>query len=190
MGLFFAVTLTAQPKICPVMLRLLYSPPRLIFSLILFLTSFVAQHSFAALDDLPLIGEKFPFTISTTNNKSLAKSLEEALKEQRKASASFQEINRLRRAGRFDRDIILRWLRSEGYFAASLNTRYEKEKLYHQVAQGPRYLVETISVHFPADIAAPPLDDLPIKKGEPLRAEDVLAGQDALRNFDTEKNSL
>lgn len=190
MGLFFTAKLAAQPNICPVMSLPLYPPSRFIFYLTVFLAGFAAQYSFAALDDLPLIGEKFPFTVSATNSKSLGKSLEEALKEQRKESASFQEINRLRRAGRFDRDIILRWLRSEGYFAASLNTRYEEGKIYHQVAQGPRYLIETLSVNFPADIAAPPLDKLPIEKGKPLRAEDVLAGQDAIRNFATENYCL
>lgn len=168
----------------------LHFPSRFILYLTILLLGLAAEHSFAALDDLPLIGEKFPFTISTTNNKSLAKSLEEALKEQRKESAAFQEVNRLRRAGRFDRDIILRWLRSEGYFAASLNTRYEGGRIYHQVSQGSRYLIETLAINFPSGIAAPPLEGLPIQKGKPLRAEDVLAGQDAIRNFATENYCL
>lgn len=190
MGLFFTAKLAAQPNFCAVMSLTLYPPFRVVFFLTVVLIGFAAQPSFAALDDLPLIGEKFPFTISANNSKSLSKSLEEALKEQRKDSAAFQEINRLRRAGRFDRDIILRWLRSEGYFAASLNTRYEDGRIYHQVVQGPRYLIETLSVNFPTDIAAPPLDTLPIEKGKPLRAEDVLAGQAAIRNFATENYCL
>lgn len=183
MGLFFAAKLAAQQNICAVMSRRLNFSSRFFLYLTIVLSGSVVEHSFAALDRLPLIGEKLPFTISTTNNPSLEKSLEEALKAQRKESATFREINRLRSAGRFDRDIILRWLRSEGYFAASLNTRYEGGRIYHQVAQGPRYLIETLTVNFPTDIAAPPLSSLPIKTGKPLRAEDVLAGQDAIKNF-------
>lgn len=165
-------------------------PLRYLLYLTVLLAGTFAVPSFAALDDLPLIGEKFPFSVSTTNNKALGKSIEDALKEQRKDSASFQEINRLRRAGRFDRDIILRWLRSEGYFAANLNTRYEGGKIYHQVAQGPRYRVETVNINFPEDLATPPIADLAIQKGQPLRAEDVLAAQDTIRNFATENYCL
>src|SRR5690606_9012441 len=87
--------------------------------------SVIADSCFAALDDLPLIGEKFPVTISVDGNKDLAKAAESALKTQRKESAEFHNINRLRAAGRFDRDIILRWLRSESYFGGTLNTRFE-----------------------------------------------------------------
>jgi translocation and assembly module TamA len=183
MGLFFAAKLTAQQNICAAMSRRLNSSSRFFLYLTIVLSGSVVEHSFAALDKLPLIGEKLPFTISATNNSSLEKSLEEALKAQRKESATFREINRLRSAGRFDRDIILRWLRSEGYFAASLNTRYEGGKIYHQVSQGPHYLIETLTVNFPADIAAPPLSSLPLQTGKPLRAEDVLAGQNAIRDF-------
>jgi translocation and assembly module TamA len=190
MGLFFAAKLAAQPDICAVMSRHLKFSFRFFLYLTIALSGSVIERSFAALDELPLIGEKFPFTISTSNNKSLGKGLEEVLKAQRKDSATFQEINRLRRAGRFDRDIILRWLRSEGYFAGSLNTRYEGGRIYHQVSQGPRYLIETLTVNFPADIAAPPLSILPIQKGKPLRAEDVLAGQNAIRNFVIENYCL
>lgn len=170
-------------------------PLPIFFRTHLFLVSLVIlagapfENSHAALDDLPFIGEKFPFTISA-GDKNLAKSIEDALKQQRKESPSFEEVERLRRAGRFDRDVILRWLRSEGYFAASLNTRFENNKIYHQVTEGPRYLIERLAVEFPPDITAPSLKDLPIKQGKPLRAEDVLAGQNAVRDFATERYCL
>ena len=159
---------------------------RFFFALLLLLAATNTERSWAALDDLPLIGEKFPFTISASS-KSLAKSLEEVLKQQRKESPSYEDINRIRRAGRFDRDIILRWLRSEGYFAATLTTRFENNRIYHQVAEGPRYLIEELAIKFPPNIAPPPIKDLPIQKGKPLRAEDVLAGQNAVRDFATEQ---
>lgn len=190
MGLFFAARLAAQPNICAAMLRYLnYSLRFCVYLSVVLLGSFV-ERSFAALDDLPLIGEKFPLTVSIPDNKTLAKALEEALKIQRKESATFKEINRLRRAGRFDRDIILRWLRSEGYFAASLNTRYEGGRIYHQVSPGPRYLIESLTLNFPETIAAPPLNQLPIKQGGPLRAQDVLAGQDAIRTHVVDNECL
>lgn len=161
----------------------------LFFLAIILLISTPFERSFAALDDLPLIGDKFPFTISASD-KNLAKSLEDALKQQRKESPTYDEVDRIRRAGRFDRDIILRWLRSEGYFAATLNTRIENARIYHQVTEGPRYRIQRLSIEFPPDIAAPSFKDLPIKQGMPLRAEDVLAGQNAVRDYVTENHCL
>lgn len=149
----------------------------------LLLTVFAADICYAALDDLPLIGDKFPATVSANGNKTLAKELEEALKIQRKESAEFQAIKRLRAAGRFDRDVIVRWLRSEGYFAGTLNTTFDDGRIYHQVTPGPRYRIERLTLNFPADVAPPEMNSLPIREGAPLRAEDVLAGQDFVRDF-------
>lgn len=184
MGLFFAVKL---PSRSPPVATMATS-----FRLSYIATAFVA----ATLSTLPvksfaaLLGDKYPFTISMPEAKSLGEDLEDALKIQRKESAEFDAISNIRRAGRFDRDIILKWLRSEGYFSAQLTTNYEKDRIIHQITPGPRYLTEPLRFNFPDSITLPPDHSLPLKAKKPLRAEDVLSTESMLRDYVLENYCL
>ncbi len=144
----------------------------------------------AALDDLPFIGDKLPFSVRIENNRALAKSVEEALRKQREESAEFENINRLRRAARFDREVILSWLRSEGYFAATLDSNVEDERIIHRVVPGSQYIVRSLAFDFPSEIAPPEPGSLSIIEGKPLRAADVLTARKELTQYVLDKFCL
>jgi len=146
-----------------------------------FLLSAFCSKGHAALNDLPFLGEKLPFSITVENQSALGASIEQALKTQRAESPEFSNIRRPRSAARFDREVIMRWLHSEGFFAATLNTQFDDEHIRHQVVPGARYLIKEITLDFPPEVLPPERSKLAISEGKPLRAADVLLTQDQLR---------
>jgi len=147
----------------------------------LLLTIPLGMKSHAALDDLPFIGDKFPFTLTIENYPTLNDDASEALRTQRSESPEFRSINRPRGAARFDRDVILRWMRSEGFFSATLNSRIEQERIRHEVTPGIRYRIKELTLELPPGITPPDLKTLAISEGKFLRAADVLQAEEQLR---------
>lgn len=146
----------------------------------LLLLSICSNHGHAA---LPFIGEKFPFSITVENQPALSEPIAQALKAQRGDSPEFSNINRPRGAARFDKEVIMRWLHSEGFFASTVNTLFEDGRIRHQVVPGAQYLVKEIILDFPPEITPPETTKLAIREGKPLRAADVLLAQNQLREF-------
>jgi translocation and assembly module TamA len=147
------------------------------------LLSILSSKGHAALDDLPFIGDKFPFSISVENQPQFSKPAEQALRTQRDESPEFRNINQQRSAARFDRTVIMRWLHSEGFYAAVVNTRFEENRIRHQVLPGARYRVKEITMDLPSEIKVPKRTDLAVIEGAPLRAADVLKMREQLRQY-------
>lgn len=163
---------------------------------LLFTFFFSAQRAWAALENLPFLGEDFPFKIeknemeTSTGASAILDNLADTLREQRKQSVEFQNISLRHKAGRFDREVIERWLKSEGYFAATLQTRYNAEDIVHNVKLGPSYSIASLTVRFPNHVKAPNMAQLPAQKGQPLKAAKVLATQDFLKSYVQENYCL
>lgn len=129
-----------------------------------------------------LIGSKFPFQLELTNHQDLASDLRDTLQEQRKQSAEFKALDNQRSAARFDRDIIARWLESEGFFDSRVSSDVEQDEIVHTVEPGPRYIIQTVTLNFPKHLTPVSKKDLPVKAGAPLRAQSVLSGRNFIRD--------
>lgn len=137
-----------------------------------------------------ILGEKFPFKVAIESAKGVADDAEDVLSTQRKESAQFKELEHQRAAARFDRDVLERWLHSQGYFSAEINSEFSGEDIIHRVKLGELYLVKDISLTLPAGVESPPIDILPLQQGQPLKAENVLASASALEQYVLENYCL
>lgn len=151
-----------------------------------FLVSFLLlpQLAFAFLERLPLVGERLPFTIELDEpNRSLSTHLEDSLRTQRGGSHEFSLLETKPQAAQFDREILRRLLQAEGYYASSVRVDLEKERLLYRIDTGPLYRIQSLEIQFPANVEAPPKEHLPIREGQALRAQDVQAGEQFVRQF-------
>ena len=130
-----------------------------------------------------IIGEKFPFTVQINGHEELAKQAANGLRTQRKESIEFKNYEQLRAAARFDRDILEKWMRSQGYFAAKVDTELQAEHILYRVDPGPLYPINKITIHLPEGIELPDSDAFAVHEGDPLNAELVLDSVDALKKY-------
>lgn len=159
-------------------------------SLITFCFAWATQNAWADLEDLPFIGSKFPFEIKFTDTPKFASRLTDVVNEQRKQSMEFDAITSMRGAARFDRDVIAKWLESEGYFSHRIQSDTSGDEIVHTITSGPAYIVQSIRYNFPADVKVPDTSKLPLQKGKRLRAEDVLDNQQQIRSDIHESDCL
>lgn len=145
-------------------------------------------HAHAVLN--AILGEKFPFKVTVADGKNLAEEAEESIRTQRSENNEFEDFKQPQAVARFDRDILDRWMRSQGYFDAKVNTEFGDEKIIYRVEPGPRYLIKTITLKLPEGIEAPPVESLPVQEGDALKAQAVLNTTSALQEYVRENYCL
>ncbi|MEJ2679982.1 MAG: BamA/TamA family outer membrane protein [Gammaproteobacteria bacterium] len=145
---------------------------RLLFVLVLILPGVLCAAVFS---------EAYPYRLELSD-ASLKAVLHKGLATQRAESAEFKSYERPEKAAQFDRNILNRLLKSEGYYAAQVNTRLLNDDIVHTVIPGPMYRVARLQYHFPEYVR--PLDshELPLQKQMPLKAHAVLETEKRLKN--------
>lgn len=184
-GFFYWYT-WAQPLHSGVTLRVSTQQPwaRLFLLIVLFVP--VSAHAVLG----AILGEKLPFDVAIPEHKRLAERAKEALATQREESPEFDRLDEQRAAARFDRDILQRWLRSQGYFDAGIDAEFTDKKIIYRVSLGERYLIKSITLKLPQGVDAPPLELLEVREGRPLKAEDVLSATSTLAQHVRNNNCL
>ncbi len=160
-----------------------YFSKQSVISALFVLLVFSAGPARAALNKLPFIGDKFTFDINLTGETSFDKNIVEAIRTQRKGSVEFKAMTSPLSAERFDRDVIARWLESEGFFDFNVSSAIADNHLTYTIDTGPRYLIQSLKIAFPDNIPLPSKTLLKTAEGEPLRAEDVLNTQSQLKDY-------
>jgi translocation and assembly module TamA len=149
--------------------------------LLLFALMIISNHS-AALD-LPFLGPNKDFEIRLKGHERLKDAIVNELMQQKKNNPVLKRYSSQYKIDRHHADTIRSILRSEGYYDAEVSHQRQNDTTIYTVEPGPRYKVTEIHVDFPEDIPAPSKEVLPLRTGQPLRAEDVLAGREAIRDW-------
>lgn len=144
---------------------------------------FPLTNTWSALSELPIIGQDHPFQLKLHGNEDLTEPLNKVIKEQRKQSLDFSSMESPRRAARFDRDVIKRWLDSQGYFDSQVQTLFSNSTFTHAIDTGSAYAIAQIQIRSPATIKDVNLDGIALKKGDILRAQNVLDAQKRIAEY-------
>lgn len=140
----------------------------------------VSTLSMSTVQALPLIGGApvASFELTTENNE-LATVLRARLKtyaEQHVGKKAATDP----RVQREEMGIIKKQLQAEGYYAARVQTLRAR---HYRVDAGPRFTLRQWQIQSSAPHLAIDWPELPLKEGEPLRAQAVLAAREQLLNF-------
>lgn len=137
-----------------------------------------------------LIGVKHEFKIFAANNNELAEAAETMLEAQRASLAKYQRAATLSAASKYDHELLRTYLRSQGYYAAKIDSQMVKEEILHQIYPGPRYTIAQFSFDWPSNVPLPPEEVQGIKAGDPLVAETVLQAVSNIKNWVIETQCL
>lgn len=121
-----------------------------------------------------LIGVKHEFKIFAANNSELAEAAESMLEEQRASQPKYQRASSLSAASKYDHELLRKFLRSQGYYSAKIDSQTVKEEILHQIYPGPRYTLAEVIFDWPDNVPLPPERVQGVKVGDPLVAENVL----------------
>lgn len=127
-----------------------------------------------------LIGTKHPFVIFVANKPALQKLAEATLGEQRATNSKYQHASTLRTASKYDHELLYTFLRSQGYYAAKIESKNARGQVAHQIYPGPQFTLATIDFNWPSNVSLPPQKVIGIKEGDPVIAQTVL---DSLANI-------
>jgi len=134
------------------------------------------------MEDLPFIGGKPASKIELAEkNKTLRKILEDELELQQKQNRQLQLYKSPHKIAQFERELLTKRLRAEGYYQTSIRSVTGDEGIIHKVDQGPLYTIGKLIWQLPEGVSRP--DDLAIKVGDPLIAENILAIRSELERF-------
>lgn len=122
-----------------------------------------------------------PFEIKVPQNNALQRVLADELVLYR-ANLEEVQFSQPRKIAYQERQLLIKKLRSEGYYSNKVKTVLEREKFIYLVEPGPRYRVSRVVVREPEDISIPS-NRVKLKAGAPLLAKDVLAGQSTLHDY-------
>lgn len=137
----------------------------------------LSQFSQAA---IPLLSSPFPFEINV-EGEELSANLKSALKKQRSESREFKLFQSFDSAKRFDKEILAKLLKAEGYYSAEIQTKQSENKLLYNIDKGQVYTVASIDFQVPEHVNNLPSITIPIKEGDALRAEKLLASMRTLK---------
>ena len=130
-----------------------------------------------------LIGVKHEFKIFAANNSELAKAAESMLEEQRASQPKYQRASTLSAASKYDHELLRKFLRSQGYYAAKIDSQTVKEEILHQIYPGPRYTLAEVTFDWPQNVPLPPERIQGVKVGDPLVAEKVLKAVNDIKGW-------
>ncbi|PTY37882.1 hypothetical protein BGP77_15555 [Saccharospirillum sp. MSK14-1] len=139
--------------------------------------------SLADAEELPRIGRS-DLTLSP-KNRSLEGELLDQLRQYRDSLRAINLAPRSNRLAQGERQRMIQWLDSRGYYDAEILHRVEEtdsgERLSYRIDTGPRY--EVLSVDIQGVTVEPPNDWPQAREGEPLDAETILSDQSSLQSI-------
>ncbi|WP_236984903.1 autotransporter assembly complex protein TamA [Marinagarivorans cellulosilyticus] len=136
------------------------------------------------------VGVKHPFVIFVANNPALQKSVEAMLAEQRATDGKYQRASTLRTSSKYDQDVIRTYLRSQGYYAAQIESTLNEGQIGHQIYSGERFNIAQLHFDWPNEISQPPASIVKLSSGDPLVAERVLDSLSAIKRWVADEHCL
>lgn len=137
-----------------------------------------------------LIGVKHPFAIFVANKPALQKLAEATLSEQRASNSKYQRASTLRTASKYDQELLYTFMRSQGYYAAKIESKNARGEVAHQIYPGPQFTLEAINFKWPNNVGLPPQKVVGIKTGDPLIAQNVLDSLAAIKKWVIDEHCL
>ena len=129
------------------------------------------------------VAVKHEFTVSLKGNKALKKQVKAMLSEQRGSNGKYQQASSARTASKYDQQLLYSYLRSQGYYAAKVDSKINNKKITHTITAGPQFTLASIGYDWPDNVPLPPATVLGVAVGDPLNADKVLQGVDAVRQW-------
>lgn len=137
-----------------------------------------------------LLGVKHVFQVFAANNSELAEAAEAMLEEQRASLPKYQRASTLSAAAKYDYELLHKYLRSQGYYDAKIDTQTAGEEILHQIYPGPRYTLTEVRFDWPANVPLPPDTVHGLKVGDPLVAETILQAISDIKSWVTDSQCL
>ena len=126
-----------------------------------------------------------------TDNSALTKILQAEMARQRTNNKQLKLYTSRAKKSRLEAELLTKRLHAEGYYDGSVKVDMLLEKTLYQVESGELYRVESIDFDVPSGIPglsmSPSVKSLPLKVGQGLVAERVLAARKVLQQY-IEKN--
>ncbi len=157
--------------------------------------------------ELPFMNNGIPFEVilkdadSVQQYSDLIDLIKDGISLQRAENLTLKRYADSRKISRFEQDIIIRILKSRGYYRyfvnaklidkkqtdASVNSNYEGfndiKKIIYQVTPGTQYTVTNIEFDLDQNVNLDQMPLLSIRKDEPLIAENILSSLDKIRSY-------
>lgn len=157
--------------------------------------------------ELPFINDGIPFEVilkdadSAQQYSDLIDLIKDGISLQRAENLTLKRYADPRKISRFEQDIIIRILKSRGYYRyfvsaklidnkqtnASVNSNYERfnniKKIIYQVTPGTQYKVTNIEFDLDQNVNLDQMPTLSIQEDEPLIAENILSSLDKIRSY-------
>lgn len=136
------------------------------------------------------VGVKHPFVIFVANNPTLQKSVEAMLAEQRTTDGRYQRASTLRTSSKYDQEVLLTYLRSQGYYAAQIESSLTRGQIGHQIYASDRFKIAQLEFDWPKEVSQPPERIVNLSKGDPMVAQQVLNSLAAIRRWVADEHCL
>jgi len=139
---------------------------------------------------IEMIGLDGPaFIIDVPGNKSLTKLLTEELTQQQTNNLELKQYTHPSKIARFEKELLIKRLRAEGYYAAKVSSDITGKKPIYRVNAGEAYHIKTLELRADKSIKLPnKLTKL--KLNDTLNARVVLQAQEELIAFVRSNNCL
>lgn len=139
---------------------------------------------------IELIGLDGPaFIIDVPGNKSLTKLLTEELTQQQTSNLELKQYTHPSKIARFEKELLIKRLRAEGYYAAKVSSDITGKKPVYHVNAGKAYHIKTLELQADNTIKLPS-KLTKLKLNHILNAQAVLQAQDELTAFVRANNCL
>ena len=157
--------------------------------------------------ELPFMNDGIPFEVilkdadSAQQYSDLIDLIKDGISLQRAENLTLKRYTDPSKISRFEQDIIIRILKSRGYYRyfvsaklidnkqtnASVNSNYESfnniKKIIYQVTPGAQYKVTNIEFDLDQNVNLDQMPLLSIQEDEPLIAENILSSLDKIRSY-------
>lgn len=155
--------------------------------------------------NLPFINNGIPFEVSLksiqdkTQYKALIDSIQDGIDTQRTQNITLRQYTDPDKIARFEKDIIRKILKSQGYYRFLIDSKlipkktqhtdpkakhtHNIDKIVYQLTPGKQYKVNEITFNLDSNIRLNDLPSLDIQVGDALIAKNVLTSVDTLRRY-------
>jgi translocation and assembly module TamA len=137
-----------------------------------------------------LIGVKHEFKIFVVSKPKMSKRIEGLLAEQRGSDIKYKNASSAAAASKYDQEILHSYLRSQGYYQGTVESKIVDEVIAHQIDTGPAFTLKTVTYEWPDNVTLPPESTFGMALGDRLVSSKVLAGIEAVKDWIAENHCL
>jgi translocation and assembly module TamA len=128
--------------------------------------------------------------VFVANNSNLQKAVNNMLEQQRATNSKYSRASSLSTAAKYDTELIQQFMRSRGYYAATIENTQTNGQVAHQIYPGPRYTIAKLTFDWPENVGLPPDSIVNIKKTDPLVAQQVLDSVASIKRWVADEHCL